>query len=168
MEKKVGKKKNVTLTIDGQIWEIAKRKLTNISQTTEDMLKVLIDLENANETKIVQEIAQTEEEIKQGHGKLLILRNQLEKVRNETRFNMQEKEEDTAWIQALGMFKRTSNVSSEAKPYVDKAVQVLGVKYDTLVELLENVNYDIMDHLIDSEDYQSWKYIKEHYKEWLE
>ena len=116
MEKKVGKKKNVTLTIDGQIWEIAKRKLTNISQTTEDMLKVLIDLENANETKIVQEIAQTEEEIKQGHGKLLILRDQLEKVRNETKFNMQEKEEDKAWRMALGIFKRTNNVSSEAKP----------------------------------------------------
>jgi hypothetical protein len=166
MDEKVGKKKTVTMTIDEKIWELAKKKISNISQTTEEMLKVLINLENANETKIVQEISETEEEIKRGHGKLLILRDQLEKLRNETRYNMQETENNRAWRMAFNIYTRHYNIK-EAEDNIQKAVQVLGVERDVFERLLEEAAMEQESKAISLEDSQIWEFIKNRYKRFL-
>jgi predicted O-linked N-acetylglucosamine transferase (SPINDLY family) len=168
MDKKVGKKSHLTLSIDDTVLKVAKKKISNISQTTEDMLKVLIDLENANETKIVQEIAETEEEIKRGHGKLLVLRDQLEKVRNETRYNMQETENNRAWRMAFNTYKGNDKMVDE--PLTQKASQVLGVEYDNLVELMDEVLHEVWNRnpeTMSIDDAQIWENVKKKFARWI-
>jgi hypothetical protein len=168
MVEKVGKKSKLTLSIDQEILELAKKKISNISQTTEDMLKVLIDLENANETKIVQEIAQTEEEIKRGHGKLLVLRDQLEKVRNETRYNMQEQQDNRAWRMAFNTYRGNKGILDEQ--LTQKASQVLGVEYDNLVTVMREALHEVWNRDPESmtyEEAQIWADVKERFARWI-
>lgn len=167
MVEKVGKKQKVNLSIDPEIWELAKKKIPSVSQTVENLLKVLIDLENANETRILQEINQTEEEIKQNHGKLLILRDQLEKLRNETKYNMREQEVNRAWRMAFNVYYRNLNIR-EAEDNIQKAVQVLGVERDHLVRVMEETALEYNRRDISQDDSQIWEFIKNRYKRFLE
>lgn len=168
MNEKIGKKSKLTLSINTEILEMAKKKIPNISNTVETMLKVLIDLENADETRIVQEITQTEETLKQNHGKLLILKDRLETVRKQTRYSQKEKEQDIAWYQALNTYMRVKTLNPETEEMIEKALPILKINKKTMVELVENVFYDRLDNDIDVMKSQSWNYVKEKYKEIIE
>lgn len=168
MDEKIRKKSKLTLSINTEILEVAKKRIPNISQTVETMLKVLINLENADETRIVQEITKTEEELKQNHGKLLILKDRLETVRKESRYNQKEKEQDIAWYQALNTYMRAKTLNPETEAMIEKALPILGINKKTMVRVVEAVFYDRLDGDIDVMKSQSWNYIKEQYKELLE
>lgn len=127
-------KKKVNITIDEDIWELAKTKLpTSRSQFIENQIRLALQNES-DEAKLIKEISQLQDEINVKQARLCQLREQKRQQNTNTKDNIKIKEILTRFHKARGFV---------AENQLRQLSKTQDIDYDIIYNLAVSMNIPI-------------------------